>query len=111
MSITAGWAVFGEDGSDEGMNTALETPEDVTAFVDKVAAADPYADSIRLIHNKRPSGMPSRASPITTCSPPWWTGPVTSATRTQTTPKRTRSVFPNRPAASSTTKTSLPGRD
>lgn len=56
MSITAGWAVFGEDGSDEGMNTALETPEDVTAFVDKVAAADPYADSIRLVHNKRPLG-------------------------------------------------------
>ncbi|WP_369785235.1 Imm1 family immunity protein [Saccharomonospora xinjiangensis] len=43
-----------EDGSYEGMNTVLQAPEDVTAFVGKVAAADPYADSIRLVHDKRP---------------------------------------------------------
>lgn len=54
MSITAGWAVIGEDGSYEGMNTVIETPEDVTAFVGKVAAADPYVGSVRLVHNKRP---------------------------------------------------------
>ncbi|OQO92189.1 hypothetical protein B1813_08040 [Saccharomonospora piscinae] len=54
MSITAGWAVIREDGSYEGMNATLETPEDVVAFVQRVAAADPYADSIRVVHNDRP---------------------------------------------------------
>ncbi|EID54649.1 Imm1 family immunity protein [Saccharomonospora xinjiangensis] len=54
MSVTAGWAMIDEDDSHEGMNTVLHTPEDVTAFVGKVAAADPYADSIRLAHVKRP---------------------------------------------------------
>ncbi|GAB3507074.1 Imm1 family immunity protein [Amycolatopsis cihanbeyliensis] len=54
MSITAGWVVIHNDGTYDGMNTTLETPEDVAGFVNKVAAADPYVDSIRMIHNDRP---------------------------------------------------------
>lgn len=54
MSITAGWAVTHPDGTYEGKNTTLRTPQDVAAFAAKVAAADPYADSIRVIHNDRP---------------------------------------------------------
>ncbi|MEU6645323.1 Imm1 family immunity protein [Saccharomonospora sp. NPDC046836] len=60
MSITAGWAVIHEDGTYESMNTTLETPDDVAAFVAKVAAADPYADSIRLVHNDRPLFDPAQ---------------------------------------------------
>ncbi|MEU5846519.1 Imm1 family immunity protein [Saccharopolyspora shandongensis] len=52
MSITAGWAVIGLDGSYQGMNATLNTPEDVAGFVEQLS--DPQVDSARLVHNGRP---------------------------------------------------------
>ncbi|MBQ6639569.1 MAG: hypothetical protein IJH84_00890 [Saccharopolyspora sp.] len=52
MSITAGWAVIGLDGSYQGLNNTLETPEDIAGFAEQLA--DPQADSARLVHNGRP---------------------------------------------------------
>jgi hypothetical protein len=52
MSITAGWAMIHPDGTYQGLNETLATPQDVAAFVDKLA--DPQADSARLVHNARP---------------------------------------------------------
>lgn len=52
MSITAGWAVIGLDGSYQGLNATLNTPDEVAGFVEQLA--DPQADSARLVHNGRP---------------------------------------------------------
>ncbi|SDY88678.1 Immunity protein Imm1 [Saccharopolyspora shandongensis] len=52
MSIRAGWAVVGLDGSYQGLNATLGTPEDVAGFVEQLS--DPQADSARLVHNGRP---------------------------------------------------------
>lgn len=87
MSITAGWAVIHSDGRYEGVNTTLKTPEDVAAFVDKVAAADPYADSIGMIHNDRPLWDAEQDFTDHDVFAAWRTGSATSATKIGTTPR------------------------